>query len=52
MKSASPSQSLEVNEAEVRGLNVSDGHSRQSGEPLKREKTTGEIADNFETLGG
>lgn len=52
MKSASPSQCSEVSEAEVRGLNVSDGHSRQSGEPLKGEMTTGEIADHFEALGG
>ena len=52
MKSVSPSQSLDVKVAEVRGHDVSDRHSRQSGEPLKREKTTGEIADHFETLGG
>ena len=46
-----PPQPTEVNEAEVRGLDVSDRHPRRSGEPLKGEKATGEIADHFRTPG-
>lgn len=46
-----PPQSTEVNEAEVRGLDVSDRHPRRCGEPLKEEEATGETADHFRIPG-